>query len=150
MVRTLQVADLPELCRFGEANYLKVKPFNEKFNSSHFSGVLRDAIRQDVAVVWVSEFVGVWGSILGASFSKDLFTGSLTAYGQFWFCPEAFRGSGHGFRVFDAFMNEAKRRKCRKILMGHPDTINRDAGKAFFKRNGFVWVENLYQKELND
>jgi hypothetical protein len=150
MVRRLTFEDLSELCAFGRENYRRIKPFREEFDSNYFRRVWDEALRTDMGVVWLDQFGGSWRAVLGASFSRDMFTGQMTAYGQFWFTHPLYRGQKLGIRLAHEFFQEARVRKAKKILMGHPRIVNKKFGAAFFKSEKFDAVEVLYQKELND
>ena len=79
---------------------------------------------------------------------EDLFTDDLVAQELFWHTLLAGRRRGTGMKLFRAFLEEAKRRKCRDVLVGYQMTDQNQFLEKIYHRMGFKLIAKGYKKAI--
>jgi len=79
---------------------------------------------------------------------EDLFTDDLVAQELFWHTLPAGRKRGIGMALFRAFLAEAKRRKCRDVLVGYQMTDQNQFLEKIYHRMGFKLIAKGYKKAI--
>jgi len=88
--------------------------------------------------------VGLFGGV----FNPDPFNGLMTAAEQFWYVlPEA-RGTKASLRLFDMFEEEAKARRCSRILMLRLEGEFADILSRLYERRDYKMAEQTFVKEI--
>jgi GNAT superfamily N-acetyltransferase len=79
---------------------------------------------------------------------EDLFTSDLVAQELFWHTLPVGRKRGIGMALFRAFLEEAKRRKCRDVLVGYQMTEQNGFLHEIYRRMGFKLIAAGYKKAI--
>lgn len=86
--------------------------------------------------------------LFGGVFNPDPFNGLMTAAEQFWYVlPEA-RGSRVSLQLFDRFEEEAKARRCTRILMLRLEGEYAEVLSRLYERRGYKPAEQTFVKEI--
>jgi len=91
-----------------------------------------------------SEVIGVLGGIFAP---RSYWPGSFASETFFWIVPQH-RGGLTGARLLKEFEEEARRRGCAVVHVGHKHHFGAEEMARFYKRFGYSPMEVMYQKEL--
>jgi len=91
---------------------------------------------------------GLPDGVFFALFVEDLFTDDLVAQELFWHTLPGRRKGGAGMRLLRTFLAEAKRRKCRDVLVGYQMTDQNQFLEEIYRRMGFKLIAKGYKKVI--
>lgn len=114
-----------------------------EFNWEHFSAFWGPAIAAGIGRIYVDE--GLTGMI-GAAYMPDPFTGDPMTALSFWYVSPESRGTGLGVELFNRAEKTGLALGSKSMIAGHLLAINKDGGRAFFERRGFVNYELGFRK----
>lgn len=118
------------------------------FCESHFVQVWKLLLSYDLGAVFYEEENDVVTGILGASFTKDMFSGREIAAENFWYVAPHKRGGSLAIRLLKAFEDEAVARKCERIVMVTLEALSPESVSKIFTRRGYSLLEHSYAKEI--
>jgi GNAT superfamily N-acetyltransferase len=78
----------------------------------------------------------------------DLHNGILTAVETFWYVRPEYRKSRIASNLFDAFEEEAKQQKCKRVAVVHMVDSYPEILERFYISKGYHLLEKHYIKEL--
>jgi GNAT superfamily N-acetyltransferase len=145
MIRKALVEDLPRIHACASEFYAASK-FLRRFNLERFVSAWTDFLETGVGTVFVAEDGGEVTGCIGGVVYPDLYSGTLVATEFFWYVRERHRGAG--VRLYHAFEDWARERRCSEIRMVHlTDSMPERLAKVY-RRFGYEASEVHYVKEL--
>lgn len=138
---------LPKLFPIGHA-FCEAAYHPGGFAENKFAEVWKSLLAADVGVVFYEEENGIVSGIFGGVFSPDMFSGRMVAVENFWFVLPHKRGGSLALRLLKAFEDEAKARKCERIVMVTLEALSPESVSKIFTRRGYSVLEHSYAKEI--
>lgn len=147
-MKRLTAPELSRLRRIGR-EFTIAAELKGEFSESHFEGVWKTLLEADLGVIFYENADdGSVAGVLGATFTPDMFSGRLVGAEAFWFLVPSARGKSLSIRLFNAFEEEAKTRKCQQILMVALTGLDLEIVSGLLLRRGFSALEVVHTKEL--
>lgn len=147
-MKRLTAVELPRLRRIGR-EFAAAAHLPGGFCESHFEEQWFALLQEDLGVIFYENADdGSIAGVLGATFTPDMFSGRLVAAETFWFLVPEARGRSLSIRLFNAFEEEAKARKCQQILMVALAGLDLEVVSGILIRRGFSALEVVHSKEL--
>lgn len=147
-VEKLKPENLTDVIEIGDAFAKEVK-HPGGFSFKAFETYWSPAMGMDIGEIFVIRDGNRIAGLLGTAFVADwTHSGEMTAYENFWFVLPEYRSEGLASKLFDAFEREAKKRRCKKILMVHLEGPFSSRLEAFYIHRGYHLVEKTFGKEI--
>lgn len=144
----LTVDGLPRLRAIGKT-FAEAAKLPGGFCESHFEEVWVHLLYENLGVIFYENAEdGSIAGVLGATFTPSMFSGRLVAAEAFWWLVPEARGRSLSIRLYNAFEEEAKARKCQQILMVALAGLDLEIVSGLLLRRGFSALEVVHTKEL--
>lgn len=147
MIEELDLGTLPQIIPIGEA-FAKEANYPGGWSWPAFSSMWAALVNNGPGTIFIATEEGRLAGALGAAFMPDPYSGQLTALEQFWYVLPAFRKTRVGMELFQAFQEEARKRKAKKMVMVHLASLTPESLQKFYEREGFKLAEQTFWKEL--
>lgn len=146
-MKKISEATLPKLFPTGY-EFCRLAGHPGGFAENKFAEVWKQLLALDMGVVFYEEENGVVTGIFGGVFSPDMFSGRMTGVENFWYVAPHKRGGSLALRLLKAFEDEAKARKCERIILVTLEALSPESVGKIFQRRGYSVLEHSYAKEL--